>query len=224
MPLLKGPQYTGFHNGAFSVDHVRSSANARAPSRCHLSKKHGQPILARVEAAQTEWTAAVLLARTRQKHRPRKSYRSDHTLARSNSSTARRLCALHCSERFSRKMAFNCRKGSLFYSKSRYQLVVRLTASILSTLQNIRVKYFVTEYSNKYNNLRVKLIIFYCRFKAAKDREPFHNAMRILLPMFLERLVMLKEDQSDLSVLTQKQIIKLFFTFIQVKSQNNHII
>lgn len=53
------------------------------------------------------------------------------------------------------------------------------------------------------------------RFKAAKDREPYHKAMRIMLPMFLERLCQLNEDQSDLSVLTQKQILKIFFTFVQ---------
>lgn len=40
--------------------------------------------------------------------------------------------------------------------------------------------------------------------------------MSVLLPMFLERLAQLIEDQSDLSVLTQKQILKIFFTFTQV--------
>ena len=40
--------------------------------------------------------------------------------------------------------------------------------------------------------------------------------MSVLLPMFLERLVQLIDDQSDLSVLTQKQILKIFFTFTQV--------
>ena len=39
--------------------------------------------------------------------------------------------------------------------------------------------------------------------------------MRVLLPMFLERLCQLVEDQSDASVLAQKQILKIFFTFIQ---------
>lgn len=57
-------------------------------------------------------------------------------------------------------------------------------------------------------------------YKSAKDREPYHKAMRVLLPMFLERLCQLNEDQSDLSVLTQKQILKIFFTFIQVKPYN----
>ena len=33
--------------------------------------------------------------------------------------------------------------------------------------------------------------------------------------MFLERLCQLADDQSDLSVLTQKQILKIFFTFTQ---------
>jgi hypothetical protein len=40
--------------------------------------------------------------------------------------------------------------------------------------------------------------------------------MKILLPMFFQRLVQLNEDLSDLSVLTQKQILKIFFTFVQV--------
>lgn len=62
------------------------------------------------------------------------------------------------------------------------------------------------------------------RFKQAKDREPYHKAMRIMLPMFLERLCQLNEDQSDLSVLTQKQILKIFFTFIQVSQTNINLL
>lgn len=54
-------------------------------------------------------------------------------------------------------------------------------------------------------------------YKSAKDRESYHKAMSVLLPMFLERLAHLIEDQSDLSVLTQKQILKIFFTFTQVE-------
>lgn len=42
--------------------------------------------------------------------------------------------------------------------------------------------------------------------------------------MFLERLCQLNEDQSDLSVLTQKQILKIFFTFIQVSQTNINIL
>ena len=34
--------------------------------------------------------------------------------------------------------------------------------------------------------------------------------------MFLERMYRISEDASDLSVLTQKQILKIFFTFTQV--------
>lgn len=52
-------------------------------------------------------------------------------------------------------------------------------------------------------------------YKSTKDREAYHKAMRHLLPMFLERLCQLVEDQSDASVLAQKQILKIFFTFIQ---------
>jgi hypothetical protein len=52
-------------------------------------------------------------------------------------------------------------------------------------------------------------------YKSNKERDPYHNAMRVLLPMFLERLCQLNEDPSDLSVLTQKQILKIFFTFVQ---------
>lgn len=53
-------------------------------------------------------------------------------------------------------------------------------------------------------------------YKSTKDREAYHKAMAVLLPMMLERLCQLVDDQSDLSVLTQKQILKIFFTFIQV--------
>jgi hypothetical protein len=52
-------------------------------------------------------------------------------------------------------------------------------------------------------------------YKSTKDREAYHKAMAVLLPMFLERLCQLVDDHSDLSVLTQKQILKIFFTFVQ---------
>jgi hypothetical protein len=52
-------------------------------------------------------------------------------------------------------------------------------------------------------------------YKSNKEREIYNNSMRILLPLFLERLYVLKDDQSDLCVLIQKQILKIFYTFIQ---------
>ena len=54
------------------------------------------------------------------------------------------------------------------------------------------------------------------RYKSLKEREAYHKAMKVLLPMFLERIYRISDDASDLSVLTQKQILKIFFTFIQV--------
>lgn len=85
-----------------------------------------------------------------------------------------------------------------------------------------KVHHFIQ--SNDVNSWYGALQAFYqlCKlfeYKTAKDREPYHNAMRVLLPMFLERLCQLTDDQSDLSVLTQKQILKIFFTFIQVKKK-----
>ncbi len=52
-------------------------------------------------------------------------------------------------------------------------------------------------------------------YKSNKEREIYNNSMRILLPLFLERLYSLKDDLSDLSMLTQKQVLKIFYTFIQ---------
>jgi hypothetical protein len=83
-----------------------------------------------------------------------------------------------------------------------------------------KVHHFIQ--TNEVNSWYGALQAFYqlCKiyeYKSAKDREPYHKAMAILLPMFLERLVQLNEDSSDLSVLTQKQILKIFFTFTQVK-------
>jgi len=81
-----------------------------------------------------------------------------------------------------------------------------------------KVHHFIQ--SNDINSWYSVLQAFYqlCKifeYKSTKDREPYHKAMRVLLPMFLERLCQLVEDHSDLSVLTQKQILKIFFTFIQ---------
>ena len=53
-------------------------------------------------------------------------------------------------------------------------------------------------------------------YKKIEEREAYHNAMKVLMPMFLEKLCYLNNDHSDLSVLTQKQILKIFYTFIQV--------
>lgn len=82
-----------------------------------------------------------------------------------------------------------------------------------------KVHHFIQ--SNEINSWYGALQAFYqlCKiyeYKSAKEREPYHKAMAILLPMFLERLVQLNDDPSDLSVLTQKQILKIFFTFTQV--------
>jgi hypothetical protein len=62
----------------------------------------------------------------------------------------------------------------------------------------------------------IKIYFLIQRYKSIKEREAYHNAMKVLLPMFLERIYRISDDASDLSVLTQKQILKIFFTFIQV--------
>jgi hypothetical protein len=81
-----------------------------------------------------------------------------------------------------------------------------------------KVHHFIQ--SNEINSWYGALQAYYqlCKiyeYKTAKDREAYHKAMRVLLPMFLERLCQLNDDPSDLSVLTQKKILKIFYAFMQ---------
>lgn len=52
-------------------------------------------------------------------------------------------------------------------------------------------------------------------FKKAEDRQPLNSAMRILLPLCLERCKQLMGDQSQAAVSVQKQILKIFYALIQ---------
>lgn len=49
--------------------------------------------------------------------------------------------------------------------------------------------------------------------------------MAIILPVVYQRLISLMPDESEYSVLLQKQILKVFYAFIQVlfRGDNEHI-
>ncbi|XP_071034336.1 importin-7 isoform X2 [Parasteatoda tepidariorum] len=52
-------------------------------------------------------------------------------------------------------------------------------------------------------------------YKGAEERTPLNEAMNLLLPMIYQRCVQLLSDHSDISVLLQKQILKIFFALVQ---------
>lgn len=52
-------------------------------------------------------------------------------------------------------------------------------------------------------------------YKKPDERAPLNEAMHMLLPMIYQRAVHLLPDTSDLSVLVQKQILKIFFALVQ---------
>ena len=52
-------------------------------------------------------------------------------------------------------------------------------------------------------------------YKAEADRVPADDAMALLLPLLQARLVELLPDDSEQSLLIQKQVLKIFYAFIQ---------
>ena len=54
------------------------------------------------------------------------------------------------------------------------------------------------------------------RYKKPEERGSLNQAMTVLLPLAHQRCVQLVSDQSEHSVLLQKQILKVFYALIQV--------
>lgn len=63
------------------------------------------------------------------------------------------------------------------------------------------------------------------RYKRPDERKILDDAMAIILPVVYQRLISLMPDESEYSVLLQKQILKVFYAFIQVLvlGDNEHI-
>lgn len=59
-----------------------------------------------------------------------------------------------------------------------------------------------------------KCLIF--RYKKREERAPLNEAMNLLLPMMYNLMVRLLPDESEQSVLLQKQVLKVFYSLIQV--------
>ena len=59
-----------------------------------------------------------------------------------------------------------------------------------------------------------------CRYKKADERQSLDGPMSRLLPRLHHIAVQLFADPSELSVLVQKQILKVFFSLIQVRLAN----
>lgn len=54
------------------------------------------------------------------------------------------------------------------------------------------------------------------RYKRPDERKILDDAMRVILPVVYQRLVNFMPDESEYSVLLQKQILKVFYAFVQV--------
>ena len=52
-------------------------------------------------------------------------------------------------------------------------------------------------------------------YKSGDERGPLDEAMQLLLPLLKQRMVDLLPDDSDSSLLIQKQMLKIFFAFVQ---------
>lgn len=53
------------------------------------------------------------------------------------------------------------------------------------------------------------------RYKKAEERSPLNEAMNLLFPMMYQLCIQLLPDQSEQSVLLQKQILKTYFALTQ---------
>lgn len=53
------------------------------------------------------------------------------------------------------------------------------------------------------------------RFKEHKQREPLNEALKLLLPLAYERMVEILPNESEESVLLQKQIMKIVFSYVE---------
>lgn len=58
--------------------------------------------------------------------------------------------------------------------------------------------------------------VFFYRYKRPEERKILDDAMGVILPVVYQRLVSLMPDESEYAVLLQKQILKVFYAFIQV--------
>ena len=65
-------------------------------------------------------------------------------------------------------------------------------------------------------NISQSIVCCVCRYKKPEDRGSLNAAMKHLLPLIYQRCVELGNDNSEMSLLTQKQILKVFFALIQV--------
>lgn len=52
-------------------------------------------------------------------------------------------------------------------------------------------------------------------YKRAEERAPLNEAMNLLLPMIYQLMLTLMNDQSEASVLMQKQILKIYYALTQ---------
>lgn len=59
---------------------------------------------------------------------------------------------------------------------------------------------------------------FSYRYKKPEERGPLNEAMHLLFPMMYQLCVRLLPDQSEQSVLLQKQILKIYFALTQVSN------
>ena len=62
-----------------------------------------------------------------------------------------------------------------------------------------------------------KIIIINARYKRSEERKILDEAMKLLLPICYQRCTQLLTDVSEAANLLQKQILKIYYAFIQVR-------
>ncbi|CAM1319365.1 IPO7 (predicted), partial [Pycnogonum litorale] len=58
-------------------------------------------------------------------------------------------------------------------------------------------------------------LVFYYEFRDQSKRKPLNEALKLLLPLVFQRLAELLPDESEHSVLIQKTILKIFYSYVQ---------
>ena len=74
-----------------------------------------------------------------------------------------------------------------------------------------------------WNNIQISVFhwkfygmdLVFSRFKRCEERAPMDDTMKHMLPILYQRLAQLSAETSEASNLLQKQILKIYFAYIQ---------
>lgn len=101
--------------------------------------------------------------------------------------------------------------GFVFLSRLFFSYVSSVWLETVASTCEIRFLYQLRKYI-----LTELVCIPIHRYKKPEERSPLVAAMQHFLPVLKDRFIQLLSDQSDQSVLIQKQIFKIFYALVQV--------